>query len=177
MEEQKTKDRSPHYTAEFLTALHLAACRERLERDGATEITGRGLGPTLAPIQQTVTVKPNDEFVIERGFPWAIQPIRFVGYLDHDEDGKGTWVHGTITHDTYNQVLIEGMIIFMGFFVLTVLFFLRLKVRALAVSLPLLLILLLVFSARWRTLRRSTEGVARWVRRKLYLTAEQVNKR
>jgi len=51
---------------------------------------------------------------------------------------------------------------------------LRLKARVFVITGPALVVMLVVFSMRWRTLRRATEDMTRWLRRRLYLTSEQV---
>jgi hypothetical protein len=119
----------------------------------------------------------SDQFIIERTFPAAIRPIRLTGALDPDpEDGGGTWVHGAITHDTENQVLVEGLLVFVAFFLLTMIFFLRLKTRGFMISIPALLMMLTIFSLRWRALRYATRDLALFLRRRLYLTADQVKR-
>ena len=169
MSAKKTKP--AFYTVDFITALPQDQCRQRLERDDAPRAGGFGAG--LAPMQQRTLVKGSGAFVIERTFTGALQPVRFEGCLDEDDNSDGTWVHGAITHDTENQVLIEGLMVFLVFFLVTAMLFLRLRVRSLAISLPLLLLLLVVFSLRWRALRRSTRDLAAWVRRRLYVTVDQ----
>lgn len=168
-----TKKRKPaYYTVDFITALPEDQCRVRLERDDAPRY--RGMGSSLAPMQQTTLVQGSGAFTIERTFPGALQPIRFQGRLDDNEAGDGTWVHGAITHDTENQVLIEGLIVFVVFFLLTALLYVRLRLRGLGISLPLMLLVLVVFSLRWRVMRATTRDLTAWVRRRLYVTAEQV---
>lgn len=168
-----TKKQKPaHYTVDFITALPPEQCRQRLEQSDQPRL-GR-MGATLAPVTQHVVVQGNRNVTIERVFPGALHPIRFVGRLDDDENSDGTWVHGQITHDSENQVLIEGMIIFLVFFFLTVLVFFRLKTRAFIVTLPLLVLLLTVFSLRWRALREATRDVTATVRRRLYVTMAQM---
>jgi hypothetical protein len=169
---EKTKQKPAYYTIDFVTALPKIECLTRL--DQRVILPNQGLGASLAPMRQETLFNTTNEFVIERSYLGAIVPIRLVGYLDEDENSKGTWVHGTITHDVDNQVLIEGLIVFLLFFLMTALLFLRLKLRGLAISVPMLLVLLLLFSARWRVLRASTLDLTRWVRRKLYVTREQV---
>ncbi len=168
----KSKRKPAYYTVDFVTALPPDACGERLERGVALPV--RGVGSSLAPLTQRALLVENNTFVIERIFPGAIHPIRLVGHLDPDHDAGGTWVHGAITHDTTNQVLIEGLIIFVTFFLLTVLLFLRLKARVFVISVPALVVMLVVFSLRWRVLRRGTEDMSHWLRRRLYLTPDQV---
>jgi hypothetical protein len=170
----KPKRKPSYYTFDFVTALSIAECRERLQRGIASP--PKGAGSSLAPITQRVFVLANNQFRIERAFPGAIHPIRLSGSLDPAPDGDGTWAHGAITHDTENQVLIEGLIAFVGFFLLTALLFVRLRVESLIISLPMLLLMLGVMSLRWRALRMATEDMARWVRRRLYLTPEQVRR-
>ena len=166
------KRKQPEYVVDFVTALPVAECVERLDRQVALPPTG--LQGWLAPLEQTTHIEPGGRFVVERTYPGAIHPIRLVGHLDPDEDTPGTWVHGAITHDTYNQVLVEGLIIFATFFLLAVLFYLRLRTRGVLLALPLLILTLSIFALRWRQLRRATIDTARWVRRRLYLTTEQV---
>lgn len=168
------KRKSTRHMADFVTALGPEACRERLARADASPLSG--VGTWLTPVAQHTQVTRDGQFTVERTFAGGLYPIRFVGHLDPDESG-GTWVHGAITHDTANQVLVEGVIVFLVFFLVTVLLFLRLRVLAFAVSLPVLLMLLVVFSARWQTLRRATDDIARWLRQRLYLTDEQVRGR
>ncbi len=168
------KRKSPRHVADFVTALGPEACRERLSRADAAPLSGVGTG--LTPVAQHTQVARDGQFTVERTFAGGLHPIRFVGHLDPDGSG-GTWVHGAITHDTANQVLVEGLIVFLLFFLITVVLFLRLRVLAFAVSLPVLIMLLVVFSARWRTLRRATDDIARWLRQRLYLTDEQVRRR
>jgi hypothetical protein len=127
-------------------------------------------------MQQYTTVEPNGTFTVERTFSGAIRPIRFQGNLDDDAHSDGTWVHGAITSDTENQVLIEGLIVFLFFFMITAVLFLRLRVRSFAISLPLVLLILIIFSLRWRALRESTRDLAAWIRRRLYVTTEQVKR-
>jgi hypothetical protein len=164
--------KEPRYTVDFVTALSPAACCTRLEQCADAPI--RVLGGTLAPVTQRTTVQDNDLFLVEREFPGAMRPIRLVGHLDPDEDGDGTWVHGAVTVDAENQVWIEGLFLFGIFFLMAALFFLRLKTRGFFVSVPLFLLLLTLFALRWRALRATTEDLARWLRRRLYVTAEQV---
>lgn len=166
------KNKPAFYTVDFITALSKAQCRARLDRDD--EVRVRSLGAGLAPMRQFTVVQDSGMFIIERLFPGAIHPIRFQGSLDDDENSGGTWVHGAITHDTENQVLIEGLIVFLVFFLFTALLYLPLRVRGFAISLPLMLLMLMVFSLRWRALRDSTRDLAASVRRRLYVTPEQV---
>ncbi len=169
------KKRKPaYYTVDFVTALPVAQCRERLERGDSAAY--HGPGSSLAPMVQRVVVRGNGAFTIERTYPGALYPIRLTGRLDDDESGGGTWVHGAITHDAENQVLIEGLVVFLLFFLITALLFLRLRARSFVISLPLILLVLVVFSLRWRALRESTRDLTVWVRRRLYLTAEQVRR-
>jgi len=165
--------KSPRYVADFVTALSPEACRERLLRADGTSVSS---STRLTPVRQRVHVERDGSFVIERVFPGALHSICFHGCLDAHDSG-GTWVHGAVTSDTYNQVLIEGLLIFLAAFLITAALFLRVGVRAFVVTLPLLLILLSVGSLRWRTLQRVTEDVPRWLRQRLYLTAEQVRRR
>lgn len=172
--DDKLKRKPAYYVIDFVTALPLEACRDRLERGVALPL--QGVGSSLAPLTQRTLLRANNSFIVERVFPGAIHPIRLVGHLDPDQASDGTWVHGAITHDTYNQVLIEGLIVFVTFFLLTALLFLRLKARVFVISLPALTVMLIVFSMRWRTLRRATEDMSHWLRRRLYLTSEQVQR-
>ncbi|MBI5958628.1 MAG: hypothetical protein HY866_07835 [Chloroflexi bacterium] len=169
------KIKPAYYTVDFVTALPLTACRERLEHE--VILKRRTIGEQLAPLDQQTTLRENGAFVVERTFPGAMHPIRLAGNLDHDEASGGTWVHGTITHDTYNQVLVEGMIIFLVFFMISAVFFVRLKEDGLLCSIPLLLMLLGVASLRWRALRKATEDLAHWMRRQLYVTRDQVREK
>ena len=41
---------------------------------------------------------------------------------------------------------------------------------------PILLLALYMMSLRWRAIRATTEDLTRWLRRRLYLTAEQVKR-
>jgi hypothetical protein len=170
----KPKRKPAYYTVDFVTALPPEACRERLEQEDTRAL--QGIGGRLAPVAQQVAVS-NGVFTVERTFPGAFSPIRLVGSLDRDESGGGTWVHGAITHDTDNQVMIEGLIVFVLFFLITTLLFLRLKEDSLVITVPLLVLMLVVASARWRALRASTEDLTRWLRRRLYVTKEQVGGR
>jgi hypothetical protein len=166
------RKKSSRYVADFVTALPLERCRERLlHADGMTVRSGT----RLTPIRQRVTVERDGSFVVERVFAGALRPICFHGCLDPHDSG-GTWVHGAITDDAYNQVLIEGLIVFLAAFLITAALFLRLGVRAFVVTLPLLLMALSVASLRWRALQRAAEDVPRWLRQRLYLTAEQVRR-
>ncbi|MEB2288036.1 MAG: hypothetical protein OZ934_08000 [Anaerolineae bacterium] len=174
MTEGSVKRKAPRHMADFVTALEPEACRDRLARADASP--GTGVGTKLTPIAQHTQVARDGQFAVERTFAGGLHPIRFVGHLDPDESG-GTWVHGAITHDTANQVLIEGLIAFLVFFLGTVLLFLRLRALAFAVSIPMLFLLLVMLSARWRTLRRATDDIARWLRQRLYLTDGQVRGR
>lgn len=171
--ERVSREKSPRYVADFCTALPPDACRDRLIR--ADGMALRGSGTRFTPVVQRVSVTRDGEFTIERTFPGALHPIRFIGHLDAQEGG--TWVHGALTHDTYNQVLIEGLAIFLVVFLSTAVLFLRVQGRAFLVTLPLLIALLGACSMRWRTLRWATEDVPRWLRQRLYLTAEQVRRR
>ena len=164
------KPKPAHYTIDFVTALPLDQCRDRLERDVFTPQKNQ-----LTPITQRVQLEGNDQFTIERECPFALYPIQLKGCLDPHDTG-GTWVHGAITQDTENQVLIEGLIIFATAFLLTMLLFLRLKTRAFVITVPMLLLALYVRSLRWRAIRATTEDLTRWLRRRLYLTAEQVKR-
>jgi hypothetical protein len=161
-----------YYTVDFVTALPVLGCRERLEED--VKLPARTTGQQLAPLTQRVIMRENGAFIIERDFPGELHPIRFAGNLDQDESGGGTWVHGMITHDTENQVIVEGMIVFLIFFFFSALFFVRLKEDGIFFSVILLLLMLGVFSLRWRALRRATEDLAHWVRRRLYVAKDQV---
>jgi len=168
----KTKRKPAAYTVDFVTALTPDACRDRLER--SVILPSRGIGGQLAPVAQRTLVRDGGVFTVERTFPGALHPIRLVGNLDRDETGGGTWVHGAITHDANNQVTVEGLTVFLAFFLLTALLFFRLRVDSFFVSVPLLLVALVAFSIRWRALRAATEDLAHWVRRRLYVTTEQV---
>lgn len=169
---EKTKQKPAYHTIDFITALPKDECVSRLEQ--RVVLPAKGFGESLAPMRQDILFSSSNEFVIERSFPGAIVPIRLIGYLDENENNQGTWVHGTITHDPDNQILIEGLIVFLLFFLMTALLFLRLKLRGLVITAPMLILLLFVFSARWRALRASTLDLTRWVRRKLYVTKAQV---
>lgn len=169
---EKEKRKPANHVIEFYTALPIQTCVERLER--AYMPANKGFGGQLAPMKQRSLVQRNGKFTLERHFPAALHPIRLAGRLDHVRDDNGTWVRGAITHDTYNQVLIEGMIVFLTFFLLTVLIFLRLKVRGLVITLPMLIVMLTILSVRWRALRYQTEDMVRWVRRRLYVTDDQL---
>lgn len=171
MPEKKTLP--PFYVVDFVTALPPERCRERLERDDDPGKTARA---AALPIQQRALVQPSGAFFVERSFPGALWPIRFSGQLDHDEESGGTWVHGAITQDAENQVWIEGLLVFLTFFLIAVLFYLRLRVRGLLITGPLLLLALTLLSVRWRALRETTRDLSAWVRRRLYLTAEQVRR-
>lgn len=174
---EKAKPNKPiFYTIDFKTALPPAQCQQRFMRAARQRVPGIGYG--FAPITQRVVVLKNKQFIIERTFPGAIHPIRLAGCLDPDPDSAedGTWVHGAITHDTENQVLIEGLMVFLVFFLLTAVMFLRLKTRSFLFSLPVLLLMLTVMSLRWRELRVATEDLAHWVRRRLYVTPDQVRR-
>ena len=169
--DEKAKRKPAHYTVDFVTALSKTDCIARLER--LVVLPAHSLGERLAPVTQRALVQDSGRFIVERGFPGALHPIRLEGCLeDHDEGG--TWVNGAITHDTYNQVLIEGLILFVLFFVMTALLYLRLKTRGLVITLPMLVMVLLVFSMRWRALRAQTHELTRWLRRRLYVTSGQV---
>ncbi len=172
---EKAKPNKPaYYTVDFTTALPVADCRERLERSITQTVVSNNL---LAPVTQQIVLLKNDQFIIERTFPGAIHPIRLMGALDDDpQTDSGTWVHGAITHDTENQVLIEGLLVFLSFFLLAVLLFLRLKTRGFIISLPVLILMLAVLSLRWRALRSTTLDLSVWLRRRLYLTADQVKR-
>ncbi|HML21746.1 MAG TPA: hypothetical protein PKD09_08870 [Aggregatilinea sp.] len=171
MAEDKRKLAS--YGVDFVTALPVEECVQRLER-ARPDPAGRGLDTLLAPMEQQIDLGDVRTFTLERRYPGAMHPLRLVGELDRDADTGGTWVHGAVTHDAANQVLIEGMLLFFAFFLISALFFLRLRVEGFMFSLPLFLVLLIVFSIRWRALRRATEDMGRWVRRKLYVTPGQV---
>jgi hypothetical protein len=164
------KSKPAYYTIDFVTALPLDQCRERLERDVFAP-----QGNRLAPITQRALVEGNDQFTVERTFPLAVYPIQLKGCLDPHQK-SGTWVHGAITQDTENQVLIEGLIVFALFFLLTALLFFRLRARVFVISVPLLLVTLYAMLLRWRALRAATADLTRWLRRRLYLTAEQVRR-
>lgn len=168
----QSKDKRQFPTFDFVTALPLAACSERLERS-AEVITKVPVGK-LTPIQQRVTMTGSQSFVMERYYPGALQPIRLEGFIDPVEKGSGTWVHGGIARDVSNQIMLEGLLIFVIYFLMAVLLFLRLKTTGFAVSVPVLLILLVAFGARWRVLRLAVDDSVRWVRRKLYVTANQI---
>lgn len=167
------RKKSPRYVTDFVTALAPDACRERLLR--ADGMMVRGSGTRLTPVVQRVSVERDGSFTVERVFPGALRPISFSGHLDPADEG-GTWVHGAITHDSYNQVLVEGLLIFLIVFLVTVGLFLRLQMRALLVAIPFLLALLGAGWARWRTLHWATEDMSRWLRQRLYLTATQVRR-
>ncbi|HVO71420.1 MAG TPA: hypothetical protein VMT24_15325 [Aggregatilineaceae bacterium] len=167
----KPKRKPAYYTVDFVTALPPEACRERLEREDAQRIGGR-----LVPVTQQVAVSGIGVFTVERRYPGAFSPIRLVGSLDRDESSGGTWVHGAITHDTDNQVMVEGLTVFVLFFLITTLLFLELEADSLLITVPLLVLMLAVSSARWRALRASTEDLTRWLRRRLYVTKEQAGR-
>ena len=169
--EEKAKGKPAHYTIDFVTALSKSDCIDRLDRP--VILPARSLGAWLAPMTQQVFVRDSGQFIVERGFPGALHPIRLEGNLEDHEDG-GTWVNGAITRDTYNQVLVEGLIVFVAFFVITALLFLRLMTRGLVITLPMLLAVLLVLSIRWRALRAQTLDLTRWLRRRLYVTTDQI---
>jgi hypothetical protein len=166
----KPKPKPAYYTVDFVTALAISQCRARLERDVFTPQASQ-----LTPIRQRTLLEGNDQFTIERSFPFALYPIQLKGCLDPHDQG-GTWVHGTITQDTENQVLIEGLIVFLTFFLIAILLYLRLRTRGLIITAPMLLMALYIMSLRWRALRQSTEELAYWLRRRLYLTTEQVRR-
>ncbi len=169
---QKPKKRKvPRYTADFITALSPADCRSRLERDPYD--MPRGLGGSLAPMTQTTQLTGEDSFTVERTFPGAVAPIRFTGQLNRNESGGGTWVHGAVTHDPANQIMLEGLGVFVSFFLLSTLLFFRLEADTFVVTIPLVMVLLAMLSIRWRALQRAAEDLPRWLRRKLYLTKEQ----
>ncbi len=161
------------YGIDFVTALPVDECVRRLERP-APDPARRGLDALLVPVEQQVDIGEVRTFTIERRYPGAMRPLRLAGELDPDPQSGGTWVHGAVTHDAANQVLVEGMLLFFAFFLISALFFLRLRGEGFFVSLPLFLLLLIVFSIRWRALRRTTEDMGRWVRKKLYVTPGQV---
>jgi len=169
------KGKTPQHTIDFVTALSPAGCIERLQQDELSAPRISGIGGWLAPAQQTVIVHRDNEFTIERRYPGALVPIRLSGQLDQDRSG-GTWVHGAVTHDVENQIWVEGLIVFMAFFVLTTIFFLRLKWDGLLVSIVLFGAILVLATARWRGLNEHAADTARWVRRKLYVTREQLRK-
>ena len=166
------KEKQVRQAFDFTTALSVAECTERLQRSYV--MPSKGLGPALASARQIATVEASGSFEIERRFAGGLYPIRLVGNLDRNPDGSGAWVHGALTHDAHNQVLIEGMIVFLTFFLMTALLFLRLKTRAFIVSGPILLMWLALASVRWRMLRRYAEDFPRWLRQRLYLTADQI---
>lgn len=172
VEDGQVKGKRGQQTVDFVTALSPAECVERLDR--AYVMPSKGLGASLVSARQVTTVESGGTFVVERRFAGGLYPIRLTGHLDENPDGKGTWVHGALTHDAYNQVLVEGMVVFLTFFLLTVLLFLRLKTRAFIISGPTLILLLTLASARWRVLWRYAEDTPRWLRQRLYLTPEQV---
>lgn len=165
------KDKGLRYTVDFVTALPPDACRARLERD---DLPSQPVGNSLTPIQQEVIMQPDGTFVIERSYAAAIHPIRFVGSLDLDEPSGGTWVHGGVTHDTSNQVMIEGLLVFVVYFLLTAVLFIELRTRVFLLTGVLLILALGFMSWRWRALHLATVDLGRWVRRKLYVTAGQV---
>jgi len=169
----EVKRKNPEYEVEFVTALPVRDCMERLER--ASVPGNRGLVGALAPLRQETLLGDNRTFTVERYFTGALHPIRFVGSLDPDSSG-GTWVHGAITHDTANQVLLEGLSVFVLFFVLAVVFFVALKTRGLLLLSPVILVALVLCSVRWRALHAATLDLARWVRRRLYVTPEQLTR-
>ena len=72
--------------------------------------------------------------------------------------------------------MLEGLAVFVVFFLLAVLLFVALKTRGLLILGPLFLLALAIFSVRWRALHAATLDLARWVRRKLYVTPEQVKR-
>ncbi len=169
---QKTRKRKvPRYTADFITALSPTDCRARLERDPYD--MPRGLGGPLAPMVQTAHLGDDDGFTVERSFPGALVPIRFTGELNRNESGGGTWVHGAVTHDPANQIMLEGLGVFVTFFLLSTLMFFRLRADAFLITAPLAGLALAVLTLRWRALQRAAEDLPRWLRRKLYLTQEQ----
>lgn len=158
------------YTVDFVTALPVQDCVTRLER--LVFLPPSGLGGTLAPVRQQTMIHDTNAFTVERWYPGAIYPIRLVGHLDRTPEG--THVHGSITHDAANQVLIEGLVVFLTVFLITALLFLRLRARVLVISVPLLLALLTLASIRWRALRAAAEDLTPWLRHKLYVTPQQL---
>lgn len=169
------KEKVPRHTIDFVTALSPAGCIERLQQNELSAPEIAGMGRWLAPAQQTVIVHRDNEFTLERRFAGAIVPIRMSGLLDQDRSG-GTWVHGSVTHDVENQIWVEGLIVFVAFFILTTLFFLRLKWDGLLLSIVLFGAILALATARWRALNEHAADTARWVRRKLYVTRDQLRK-
>jgi hypothetical protein len=172
---EKNKNKLPQYAVDFVTALPAQDCRERLERGLLTPVNS-GLSSALAPMTQETQLLDETTFLVERSYPGAMHPIRLAGHLDPRDDGSGTWVHGAITHDTYNQVIVEGLLAFAGFFVLSTLFFLRLRADGILLALVVFLPGLILWMLRWRALNRATEDTARWVRRRLYVTRDQLRK-
>ncbi len=169
------KGKTPQHTVDFVTALSPAGCIERLQQNELSTPEISGLGRWLAPAQQTVIVHRDNEFIIERRYPGAFVPIRLAGLLDQDRSG-GTWVHGAVTHDVENQIWIEGLIVFVAFFVLATLFFTELEWDGLFLAVALFGAILVLTTARWRALNEHAADTARWVRRKLYVTRDQLRK-
>lgn len=169
----ESKRKNPEYAVDFVTALPVQDCLERLERSAVAP--SQGWGGALAPFRQETVLGDNRTFTVERRFAGGLRPITFTGSLDPDDSG-GTWVHGAITQDTENQVLLEGLAVFVVLFLLAVLLFVALKTRGLLILGPLFLLALAIFSVRWRALHAATLDLARWVRRKLYVTPEQVKR-
>jgi hypothetical protein len=169
----KPKHKLPQHTVDFVTALSVQDCRERLARELIGPVN-KGLDNWLAPMEQDTQLLDDKTFVIERSFPGALHPIRLVGHLDPREDAAGTWVHGGVTHDAYHQVIVEGLIAFLGFFLLSALFFLRLRSEGALLAVVIFLPVLAVLMRRWRALNAAAEDAVRWVRRRLYVTRDQV---
>lgn len=68
------KTKPAYYTVDFVTALPLISCRERLEHE--VVFKRRTIGEQLAPLEQQTTLRENGAFVVERTFPGAMHPIR-----------------------------------------------------------------------------------------------------
>jgi|GEM_PF-1637216 len=164
------KRKPASHMADFVTVMPIEECRELVGR--SVKLYAPGPGGLLTSIQQKTIVRSNDQFVIERHFSGAIKPIRLEGQLDSTSDG-GTHVHGKITTDVENQVVIEGMLLFIIFYALMGLVFLRSGVRGAVVMIPLFLFCLGLGWLRWRALRFFADDVSRWLRRKLYIIEGQ----
>jgi hypothetical protein len=159
-----------HYTVDFVTALSLESCIERLEKD-EFPLPSNGM---LAGITQQILITGPRHFTLERSYSGALRPIRFQGDLDPAPDSHGTHVHGEVTHDAENQIWLEGLMIFIVFFLMAVVLVLRLRLDGLLISIGMAFLLLTVFSMRWRALRAATADTVLWLRRKLYVTADQI---
>ena len=79
----ESKRKNPEYAVDFVTALPVQDCLERLERSAVAP--SQGWGGALAPFRQETVLGDNRTFTVERRFAGGLRPITFTGSLDPDD--------------------------------------------------------------------------------------------